>query len=640
MRKSILFLLILMIVVPGISVPVSAQTYDLDSGFRPNIHGFSFPNYGNQVCSGYWSCERAQNLTSIEMRRLFGDQVCKTVYADGTCDLLRVAQSWMSQVNQTMAGGHCEGMAVLSTLFYSGIETPAKFGANTPYRLDIQNNSELQRELAYWFATQWFMDGHLIENDPTSQLKILVQAFQENPELTIPIGMFKRDMTGGHAITAYAIEDKGNGIFWIMVYDNNYPNEERHITVDTNNNAWVYRTATMAGLAQDVYEGSGKKNPFQISPVDSRLGQFECDFCPPGSQPGYSPSSPAQPSQPLFPSQPTSPEEGESIFDLILPMLFPDMVQPTAVPTQRAPAVEPTQSGESIFDLLAPWLFPDSVQPTAAPIIQPTRQPQQPAVLPVTKDSNKITVNKDINIYVESDSDQRAGYDWLDGNSYAEIPGVNVTRSVFRSSATIPTNLKYYVWINAADQTRKSDTFNVEVTSPGTVLRLENVLSSYREPNFVYNPPVEDSNREVKYEAFEIMADALHLPRVEFNISDRNGEYQFTFITETPGNIDNTIPLDFVIYHDYEYGQIGIWITTADEKMASQLRNSSFNINGEFKLWDAAGVNTISTGQSPINLDINGMFFFNYKNWLDGKGYYYSADVEGDGEFETWQRIR
>ena len=35
-------------------------------------------------------------------------------------------------------------------------------------------------------------------------------------------------------ITPYAIKDQGGGIYWLYVYDNNYPGQARHIVFDTN----------------------------------------------------------------------------------------------------------------------------------------------------------------------------------------------------------------------------------------------------------------------------------------------------------------------------------------------------------------------------------------------------------------------
>jgi hypothetical protein len=60
--------------------------------------------------------------------------------------------------------------------------------------------------------------GHLIEEDPNTQLETLIKWFKKDPNRTVPIGIFKKNLTGGHAITAYAVEERGNGIYglWFM----------------------------------------------------------------------------------------------------------------------------------------------------------------------------------------------------------------------------------------------------------------------------------------------------------------------------------------------------------------------------------------------------------------------------------------
>src|SRR5690349_16405295 len=72
--------------------------YDL--GFTPQENGFSFSNYGDDI--------PAINLTAVELRRMFGDQVCARLHGDD-CTLTPPAEQWMEQINDGMAGGHCEG---------------------------------------------------------------------------------------------------------------------------------------------------------------------------------------------------------------------------------------------------------------------------------------------------------------------------------------------------------------------------------------------------------------------------------------------------------------------------------------------------------------------------------------------------
>ena len=57
-------------------------------------------------------------------------------------------------------------------------------------------------------------------------------------------------------------------------------------------------------------------------------------------------------------------------------------------------------------------------------------------------------------------------------------------------------------------------------------------------------------------------------------------------------------------------------------------------------MWDDNSERFVKTEKEPIIMEIDGMFFFNYQNWLEGSGYYISADLEGDGDFETWREIR
>ena len=75
-----------------------------DSGFRPDINGFSFQNYGSDIPT--------VGLTPKDMQRMFGDKVIAS-NAGGKIILTPPANRWMIEANNAMADGHCEGMAVL-----------------------------------------------------------------------------------------------------------------------------------------------------------------------------------------------------------------------------------------------------------------------------------------------------------------------------------------------------------------------------------------------------------------------------------------------------------------------------------------------------------------------------------------------
>jgi hypothetical protein len=252
----------------------------VDTGFRPEVDGFSIPNYGSN------SSFTVTDLTSYEMRRLFGDGVCAAQPEnDGSCALTPPASQWMEQINSSMGGGHCEGFATLSQVIYGGKVDPNNFGAARTIDLQIPNNEILQREIAYWWATQMFLnpsDERLTAQDAVNALNT---KYSNDPKSLVRIAICKAPEDGGgdcHAITAYGVQDQGNGIYWIMVYDNNYPGAERHITVDFNVNAWEYEASINPSVDPFTYRGNlENQNPIRLAREEMRVDQpfFPCEFC-------------------------------------------------------------------------------------------------------------------------------------------------------------------------------------------------------------------------------------------------------------------------------------------------------------------------------------------------------------------------
>ncbi len=265
---------------PGTQQPV--QSEGVDTGFRPKVDGFSVENYGNEISdptSGKTS--PVVNLTSIEMRRLFGDAVCAApVQGDNTCVLIPPAQKWMDENNASMSGGHCEGLAVVSQLIYDGKINPNNFGAAKTFDLQFTGNEPLQREIAYWWATQGPVANQNKILAPKEAIDYLQKEYASNAKNLFTVGIYKEDKSGGHAITAYGVQNQGNGIYWIMVYDNNYPGQERHMTVDVNANTWEYESSINPSVEPDTYKG-GPDNPIEFTPDDSRMTVFPCTFCNP-----------------------------------------------------------------------------------------------------------------------------------------------------------------------------------------------------------------------------------------------------------------------------------------------------------------------------------------------------------------------
>ena len=202
----------------GVTQPVSYKvaqqsgTVIADLGFRPGANGFGFANYGSET--------KATNLTATEMRRLLGDGACARITGD-TCDLVPEVQQLMDQFNQMIGGGHCEGMAVLSDLFYNGQLKPSDFGQDSPIGLTLDGNDKLQREIAYWWSTQLLKKINALavkDKSPKDLVDILVASMKAKSEYYV-FHLFQPGFKNGHAITPYQVQDMGNGIIHVMVYD-------------------------------------------------------------------------------------------------------------------------------------------------------------------------------------------------------------------------------------------------------------------------------------------------------------------------------------------------------------------------------------------------------------------------------------
>ncbi|MBN1991380.1 MAG: hypothetical protein JW953_01660 [Anaerolineae bacterium] len=244
-----------------------------DSGFRPEVNGFSFENYGAEA--------EASNMTPAEMQRMFGEQVCANM-ANG-CTLTPPARQWLEQVNESMSEGHCEGMAVLSDLMYFGQVNPADFGSSVAHDLELVGNEPLQREIAYWFVTQATYPGgfmNRVNESPSAVLDTLIEAFSQgqNAAEWWVMGIYKPDFSGGHAITPFAVEDQGNGLFHIYVYDNNYPDQARIVQVDRQANTWAYEASINPGVEADLYEGDAETQSLEVVAISPRLQPQEANF--------------------------------------------------------------------------------------------------------------------------------------------------------------------------------------------------------------------------------------------------------------------------------------------------------------------------------------------------------------------------
>jgi hypothetical protein len=247
-----------------------------DSGFRPGPNGFTFQNYGNVLSDG----TVPTNLTPADVRALFGDPVCADA-AIGKCDLIPEAQAWMDQMNQQMADGHCFGFSVAADLVWQHKVNTSSFGAAAINGLAIDNNTNLQSTIArgWVFQTLDSVQAKKITASPNKILTELEKLLKPHPTDTYTIAIWKKDGTGGHAVTPYQVDYKGHGQYQVLIYDNNWPDQTRAISFDTNKDTWSYDAADNPSDPTELYEGDAKSKTLVLFPTSPGQGPHLCPFC-------------------------------------------------------------------------------------------------------------------------------------------------------------------------------------------------------------------------------------------------------------------------------------------------------------------------------------------------------------------------
>jgi hypothetical protein len=245
-----------------------------DTGFRPEKNGYPFENQGGQYP------KTPPVLTTAGVAKMFGADAC----AGGnttSCKLTPAANEWMGFVNRAMNMGQCEGMAVSSLAFFQKAIRPTDFapGATSAHDLD---HKEMGPTIGYYWAFQTVNPVRfetiksLYTQTPNGAEDTLVGMMKRGEYATLAI----RSPHGGHAVTPYAVEDRGDGIHWIRIYDNNWPNKERYVIIDRNANTWKYELASLnPDVPKEPWQGDADSHSIAVTPLALRLGKAECPFC-------------------------------------------------------------------------------------------------------------------------------------------------------------------------------------------------------------------------------------------------------------------------------------------------------------------------------------------------------------------------
>jgi hypothetical protein len=244
-----------------------------DLGFRPNKHGFSFPNFR-------LGDPDSLPLGPRDLKKMCGEKaVCVGGDDDDECQLKSGAQAYLNSTAKLLGGGHCEGFSVGSLRLWAEEDSPDKLGASKAF--DLDRDTKTERYLAYWAASQMSpsVAKATYRAAPNKVLARLITAMKNKSESFV-LGIHRADGMGGHAIVPYAVEDRGDDIFWVYVYENNSPGKLRHVEFNKAEDTWRYDdAATMTDEKASTYAGSADHPGIELIPQSAR-NKMACPFAP------------------------------------------------------------------------------------------------------------------------------------------------------------------------------------------------------------------------------------------------------------------------------------------------------------------------------------------------------------------------
>jgi hypothetical protein len=248
-----------------------------------------------------------EEVLTEQLEQLFGTQVC--IGSEVTaCVLTSAAKDWLKTQLERLDLGIAEGMAAAVLSLWQ--QNPPQ---QIPWWQQLINFLlgrvvfglarslfELQTFIGNLFLTQSMVEVSQATQDvretftPTDILLAILNIFLTGSLNPFTMGIYRvieGVLSEGHSLTPYQIEDKGDGKYWVYVYDSNYPAQrsttptDLHVEFDTTADTWSYQPKSdlpaFKGDAQshniDLTQLSWRQIEKQDDPPYK--GPFTCPFC-------------------------------------------------------------------------------------------------------------------------------------------------------------------------------------------------------------------------------------------------------------------------------------------------------------------------------------------------------------------------
>lgn len=248
-----------------------------------------------------------EEVLTDQLEQLFGTQVCIGNEVN-TCVLTSAAKDWLQTQLERIDLGIGEGMAaaVLSLWQQNPPQQIPWWQQLINFLLGrvvfglVQSLFELQTFIANLFLMQDVPEVFQATQEvretftPTDILFAILDIFVAGSFDPFTIGIYhvvRGALTEGHTLTPYQIEDKGQGQYWLYVYDSNFPvgrvdtPPDLHVEFDTSTDTWSYQPTPNA----PSYKGDATSKNIDLTQISWRQvekrdeppykGPFTCPFC-------------------------------------------------------------------------------------------------------------------------------------------------------------------------------------------------------------------------------------------------------------------------------------------------------------------------------------------------------------------------
>src|SRR5215218_5982067 len=191
-----------------------------------------------------------------------------------------------------MNNGHCDGFSVSSLRMFvgrpfKGRKSPADFQPGATKLFDLKKSQLTSNYVSYYQTLTFLKETYEFRAQTfplkPSEITALIAAAMESKKEYFTLEVWMKEQgkyTRGHSIVPIAVEETGEDLYRIHVYDNNYPGQVKYVVVDAAKETWRYHTANNPAETARDYFGTASTRTLGLKRLSDRSRRrFECPFC-------------------------------------------------------------------------------------------------------------------------------------------------------------------------------------------------------------------------------------------------------------------------------------------------------------------------------------------------------------------------